>query len=1105
MRRGINQLCYVLLLSSLFFAELTLAQINNFRQWSVKDGLPQSNVYCMIQDRRGYIWIGTGGGVSIFDGKNFKTFTKRDGLYENAVRSIFEDSKGQIWLGTNEGITLYDGYKFKTISKKNGLSGSTILCFIEDAQQNIWAGSDDGGINKIKQIRKDSFSIKVINERQGLSSSSVFDLYQDAHQNIWAATFGGINVIQQHADSITVQVINGKENIPSDKLLSIAKDAQGDLWFGTYDGGAFKISVDNLNLKIKHIPVTVYNTFNGLNSNSIWKVLCTKSKNTWFANTLQGLNRFVPDKQGKGFSIHSYAAEQGLTSNGILCLLEDAEGNVWIGSNGDGLFMTTGDYFSHYNEKTGLSNVLVQSIKQDSSGEFWIATAGGAYKMTLNALGTPLFKPFEAKKGLTGVSVSCIATGNTFNRNTWIGTIGKGILRYNGRDLVNFTEENALVDNRINSLMVDSKGIVWCGTANGLSRFDGVKFMSIPTDRMQMDAEGVKSIIEDKKGNIWFGTAGGLARYSGGGILRTFDEKEGLNTKDVNTLAEGYDGTIWIGTNGGGIYAFDTNQSDTTSIHQVVTDSMLTSGSIHSLVFQDKFTLIAGTFKGFSKVTLNEQRKIVATKFYDLSDGFIGIECNDNAIYKDREGNIWFGTIKGLTRYSPQLELKKTTRPKVHITALQLFNKTIDWSTKADSVKPWFGLPHRLVLPYNQNNLTFQFTGISLKNPEKLTFKYLLLGRDNEWSPPKKISEVNFSGLSHGNYIFEIMVKDADGIWSDPEVFVFTIAPAWYQTIWFYCAVIAIIVIFIYTYIRFRERKLQKEKKILEDTVEDRTREVVQQKEHIAEKNREITDSINYAKRIQNAILPNVTRITKVLPQSFVLFKPKDIVSGDFYWLYVVKEPSADLFESQATYLMAAADCTGHGVPGAFMSTIGVEKLNESAKKSTLPGELLSHLNRAIKSSLHQTEESDINESASRDGMDIALVRITRYVTYAELDYAAANRPLWIFRKGSHEVEELKATKVAIGGLTQDDQVFENHRLRLEVGDTLYIFSDGFADQFSPEGKKLMTRQFKRLLGEIQSKSMLEQQVYLNTYIDQWKGNVEQTDDILVIGIRIEP
>lgn len=279
----------------------------------------------------------------------------------------------------------------------------------------------------------------------------------------------------------------------------------------------------------------------------------------------------------------------------------------------------------------------------------------------------------------------------------------------------------------------------------------------------------------------------------------------------------------------------------------------------------------------------------------------------------------------------------------------------------------------------------------------------------------------------------------------------------------------------------------QEKKKLLESQNERLESMVIERTAELAEKSNEIKDSINYARRIQRAILTSKEEINETLENYFILFKPKDIVSGDFYF-YSKKEK---------TVLIAAADCTGHGVPGALMSMIGSEKLMSTAIESTSPSVILNLLNKGIKSSLRQSD----HEESTKDGMDIALVSINLETNVAS--YAGANRPIWIIRKGSSEFEEIKATKKAIGGFTQDDQHFNQHELKFSKGDTFYLFTDGYADQFGYTGKKLMTKKFREILLGIQDMPMNQQEKYLNDFIENWKQDAEQVDDILVIGVRI--
>lgn len=304
--------------------------------------------------------------------------------------------------------------------------------------------------------------------------------------------------------------------------------------------------------------------------------------------------------------------------------------------------------------------------------------------------------------------------------------------------------------------------------------------------------------------------------------------------------------------------------------------------------------------------------------------------------------------------------------------------------------------------------------------------------------------------------------------------------------------------------LRTEKDKLEVEKNKVDEKVKklwSQSMAIHKEKEKITEikleiesKHREVMDSVNYAKRIQEAVLPSLTHIETSFPQSFVLFKPRNIVSGDFYWFS----------QKDGKVIIASVDCTGHGVPGAFMSLIGNTLLNHivNEKGITDPAEILNQLNTEVNQSLRQSETG----SQSRDGMDIALCVFDLPMQETDgkiaMQYAGANRPLYYLN--NNDLEEIKADKFPIGGLDYSDmKKFTTQTLSLQKNSTIYISTDGYADQFGQENKKLKTKKFKEILQTIQDKSMEEQKKHLDQFIENWRGTQEQTDDILVIGIKV--
>ncbi len=1104
---------FFLLLITIFISNLIFAQQYNFRNFSLEQGLPQSTIYCIAQDNNNFLWLGTeGGGLVRFNGKEFKTYTKKNGLASNIVRSILIDKNNNIWVGTDNGINILNGYTVKTINKDNNLSGNTILKLYQDKDLNIWAATNDGGINKIS-IKNDSISIKSYTTNNGLPTNFVFDIYQDKNSNIWLAQYGGLTKLTFKNDSlIDVKNITSFEGLPSDIILNITADKNGNLWCGTYDNGAFKYYTTNKDSG----KIEIFNKSNYLNSNRIWDILIDNN-NIWFATDDNGVDKFnLKTKYTKYFT-----TDKSFPNKQVLSIYKDNDNNIWFGTMGSGLCMSLGEEFIHYSKHEGISS-QVFAIKQDKYKNLWIGTNGQGLINAKLINDSLTLKYYTTDNGLPDNSIRAIAIAP--NNNIWLGTAENGISRFINGKFINYTkteEQNSLINNNINTIYVDKIGLVWIGTQGGISLFDGEKFISIDENTGLINNE-VQTIIEDKNKNIWVGTWNGLAKIKGNSMT-DYDEKEGLFDKKVYALAEDLHGNIWIGTFGGGLYKFDTHTKDTIPIKLFANDSILSSNNIYSLKFYNDYTLIIGTDKGIDKIFLNKNQEIINIQSYGKLEGLKYIENSLNALEKDNNGNLWFGTTMGLTKFNIKLQKKSQNKPKLLLTDLRLFFEKVNWKDYAKNVNPWFNLPKNLQLKYNKNHLQFIFNGIDYNNPQKLQYSYYLEGLDKKYSPYTNRNEIVFSSLPPGDYIFHVKAKNNFGIESSPVDFKFKITPPWYKTLWAEISGVIIIILLIFFFIKFRERKLKHDKQVLENTVQERTQEIKKQKEHIEEIHQEITDSIHYAQKIQHSVLPNDKYLNEILPENFILFKPKDIVSGDFYWAAQIK--NNDILKT----IVCAADCTGHGVPGGFMSMLGISFLNDIVKERNFKnsGDILNTLRQNIIEALQQKGKT----GEQKDGMDLSLCIIEEKNNKIHFEYSGANNPVYLTvnnnfftnnnidnnKKIKHEkinninFIEIKADKMPIAIYDKMND-FETTKLILEKNDSFYLFSDGYADQFGgPKGKKLKYKTFKNLICSFQDKALSEQKTALDNKIEEWKNFIDpytnntytQIDDIIVIGIKL--
>jgi serine phosphatase RsbU (regulator of sigma subunit) len=407
------------------------------------------------------------------------------------------------------------------------------------------------------------------------------------------------------------------------------------------------------------------------------------------------------------------------------------------------------------------------------------------------------------------------------------------------------------------------------------------------------------------------------------------------------------------------------------------------------------------------------------------------------------------------------------------------------------------------VIPYRQNDLVFHYAAVYYEDAEKNLYSYRLLGSDTTWSAWVSDFKKEYTNLSEGKYNFEVKSKNQYKITGKTASYSFRILPPWYRTWWAYGGYLVLLILIMWVVVKINIQRLVKQKEELEVVVSERTAEVVKQKKQIEMAHEQITASINYAQYIQSSAFPKEEQIEACLGEHFILLKPAEVVSGDFYWVS----------ETENKTIVAAADCTGHGVPGAFMSMLGITLLNEIVNKesNTDPGTILDRLRMEVLASLKQKGD----KWEQKDGMDIAICTIDRQ--NMKLQFAGAINPLCIIRKSSLEnigiihnevssdvrLIEIKGDPMPIG-ITDEMNSFTCQEIDIQKGDSFYLFTDGFPDQFGGTNhKKFSHKQFRDLLVKTKTKTMSGQKLMLEKILNEWMGNTRQTDDILVIGFRI--
>jgi serine phosphatase RsbU (regulator of sigma subunit) len=392
-------------------------------------------------------------------------------------------------------------------------------------------------------------------------------------------------------------------------------------------------------------------------------------------------------------------------------------------------------------------------------------------------------------------------------------------------------------------------------------------------------------------------------------------------------------------------------------------------------------------------------------------------------------------------------------------------------------------------IPYTKNRIAFHFQSPFFHLGDALAFSYRLDGYDTAWSKQTPETEKEFSNLPEGNYTFRVKAYNALGQSSGEAVYSFVIATPWYRSTLAYVFYALVFFLILYFTVKVSAYQLRKQKDKLEAMVKERTAEVMSQKQMLETAYGEIKDSIRYAKRIQNALLASDKLLKEYLKEYFIYYKPKDIVSGDFYWAH----PKGDWL------YMITADCTGHGVPGAFMSLLNISFLNETINTTSFvtPNDVLGEVRAQIIEALR----SDGSEEGGKDGMDCVLCAYN--FKSGELLFSAANNPLWVCRNKT--IIEYKPDKFPVGKHDRENEPFRLQRVDLLPGDIVYTFTDGYADQFGgASGKKFKVKQLKELLLSIAHLPMNEQKDVVSKTLRKWKKGIDQIDDILIVGVRIQ-
>lgn len=1031
---------------------LSLSQTYQFENYGVNEGLPERFIYTINQDNDGFIWLGTNKGLCYFDGYEYHMTYVSDTLEAIFPVSSYESSNGTVYLGFNDGT----------------------VCYVHDRSLEIISGIDAGRVNDFVELN-DSL-IFIISQSKGIyiydptNPSEIksvstpvedllycADLTQDGKMIL--GTQNGLVLCRFEDNELTL--ITRAEGLDYNQVQAIAQSSNpGNYFIGTEDNGVYAASIVDDVITIRRIGEE------GIFTRSRVQSLMTDEKGAlWISTFGNGLIKVEADSTTSTVqSYYVFDMAKGLPGNDIKTCYEDDWKNMWIGQYGTGISILSSEAFKFFTPGE-LKNENDIIHVDEYLGYIFAGTAEGYY------LFDPDNEEFISYTDLSR-SVNMVKISDYYinsDGSIFLGTQGQGVYRRSRQGgTERFFRGVNNMENYISDIL-DEEGYIWLATGSGViiinKRSGAIRRF---TTFEKLPHNNINHLQPDGKGNIIVATESNR--------LYTINPEDSVKAGEtvirggMRKIFQCFDidrqDRIWGATLGSGVFYFEDDE-----VHNITKRDGLYSNFCYSLLCDSKNNVWLGHEIGFS--VYDQGRKSIHT--YD--DIFrTGADCNENAVFETSDGYVLLGTTSGLLVYNPEKDITKLNPPKTNILSV----------TINDSIMP---LKEVYNLPYKPRYyVKVEYVGLNYSDPEKVQYSYSMENYDTEWSDLTSSRSVTYT-LNDGSYRFNILAYRDDGI-SDNQVqsFVINIKKPFWRTWWFISLAVFLLVVMVIVIIKVRERAQARAKKFLEEELAERTKEVIAQKEEIEYQNREITDSINYAQRIQASLLPPVKRLNENFQGSFIFYRPRDIVSGDFYWFDMVRDDKI---------MIVCADSTGHGVPGAFMSMIGSALLQEivNRKEITRPSEILRALDIEITTTLNQT-----GDSTSNDGMDMVVCEYNPKNRL--LRFASALRPVIIVMEG--EQYYIRGNKNSVGGEYMEEKFFDDQEYYLKKNDVVYIFSDGYPDQFGgADGKKLKIVRLKRLIDDVKDLKMEEQHVRFRDYFDEWKGSYSQVDDVLLMGFRV--
>lgn len=740
---------YLLILGMAFVP--ASAQVYRFKVYASSTGLPNNGVYGLFQDSKGYIWFCTDAGAVRYDGVKYKSLRVEDGMLDGSVRAVVEDHKGNYWLLTRGGASYYDGRKITNYTTADGLPSNEIRSGLRDSRGNIWIGTA-AGLARLDGNRFVSYGVQ-----DGLPVAPVWSMIEARDGRIWMSLRGGGLVVYDGKHFTHY----GKDDGLDENAFSVAEDQLGNIWIATGNGL----------FHMKDGSFRRYTTEDGLPLNSISTVTVDDHNRIWCGVYGGGVARLEDGK----FTV--FNRKNGLPDNYITAVLKDFEGNFWFGTRWSGAFKFTNERFANYNSEVGIGQGVVTGIVETSDGTIWISSISDGVSAIAR---DGKIRRITVEDGLLENNIWCLYKDS--RERIWTGGL-KGVTVYDGKTFKSFTSEEIGLKGMVSAIAEDSQGNIWLGSqtssASSVVRYDGREFRHF-TKEDGLPSHQVNIFVVDREKRLWVCTENGLARFDNGRFTSFIDA---LPNRHVLAFHEDQQGRYWVGTHKG-LSIFNGSK---TVRHFDVKDGLI-DDYVQVITSRDGILWI-GTARGLA--TFDGQ----SFKSYTVRDGMIGNDVVTGVSLQDSRGRLWFATTEGAVSYRDVRDITTPKPPRTIITGVQVKNESIDIS-------------NTISLSYDQNNLNFEFAGLSFVDEESVRYRYILEGFDTDWSPVVSERSARFINLLPGSYRFMVKSVSSAGLWSEPKAIIIHIHKPIWQTWWFRLSILTLTAVLVYLIFRWRVKIL---------------------------------------------------------------------------------------------------------------------------------------------------------------------------------------------------------------------------------------------------------------------------------------------------------